>query len=136
MSPEVKDIMNQAVIGLFTLIILPSIPLCWKILKAYGDAKIAQIADMKVKAAVEFAFERLDHIVTNTVAAIAQVNTKNTGLTKEEGKARRDKAFNYIKAHLTDEDAAVLKTAVKDFDKYLLTKIEATRFFQKNDVCK
>lgn len=136
MSPENVTLMNQAIAALFTIVILPAIPFFWKILKAYGDAKIAQIEDMRVKAAAEFAFARLDHIVNNTVAAIAQVNQKNTGLTKDEGKARRDKAFNYIKAHLTEEDTVVLQKAVKDFDKYLLTKIEATRFFQKNDACK
>ena len=89
-----------------------------------------------MKAAAEFAFARLDHIVNNTVAAIAQVNEKNTGLTKEEGSSRREKAFNFIKSQLTEKDTAVLCLAVKDFDAYLKAKIEATRYFQKNDVCK
>ena len=136
MSPEVKDIMNQAVIALFTLVILPAIPFFWKILKAYGDAKIAQIEDMRVKAAAEFAFQRLDHIVNNTVAAIAQVNEKNTALTKEEGAARKEKAFTFVRSQLTEKDTAVLHRAVKDFDSYLKAKIEATRYFQKNEVCK
>jgi len=134
-SPETSTLINQAIAGLFTVVIVPLIPLVYRIIKAYGEAKIARIEDQGVKAAAEFAFQRLDHIVNNTVAAIAQVNQKNTGLTKEEGKSRRDKAFQYIKAHLTDEDTAVLKTAVKDFDRYLITKIEATRFFQKNAEC-
>ena len=130
-SPEVATLMNQAIAALFTVVIIPAILLGWKVLKAYGDAKIAQIEDMRVKAAAEFAFQRLDHIVNNTVAAISQVAPVTRGLTEEDKRSRRAKAIQIILSHLTNEDLAVLKGAVKDFDRYLITKIEATRYFQK-----
>jgi len=131
LSPEVVTLMNQAIVALFTVVILPMIALLWKVLKTYGDAKIAQIEDMRIKTAAEFAFQRLDHIVSNTVAAISQVAPTTRGLTPEDKRARRAKAIKIIRDHITDKDLAVLESSIKDFDGYLVTKIEATRYFQK-----
>ena len=131
-SPETSTLINQAIAGLFTVVILPTIPLVYRFVKSFAESKIAQIEDDRLKTAVEFAFKRLDFVVSNTVAAISQVSEKSTGLTDEEKKSRLNKARAIINRHISDSDMIVLKGAVKDFDKYLSVKIEASRYFQKN----
>ena len=133
LSPEIKDIFNQAVVALFTVVILPCIPMVWKLAKTYFEAKIELIKNKQVQEAIEFAFQRLDHIVNNTVAEISQVATKSTGLSAEEQTKRRDLAYKRIRAQIADKDYAILQTSVKNIDRYIFTKIESSRYFQKQE---
>ena len=129
--PNIATLGLQIVAALVSVVILPTIPLAYKFLKAYFEAKIAAIEDKSKRELVEFAFKRLDFLVCNVVDEIAQTADKNTGLTDEEKKYRKSLAVTRIKNQLTDSNEAVLRDEVKDLDRYILTKVEATRFFQK-----
>ena len=121
----------QIIAAIVSLVILPTIPLAYKLVKAFFEAKISAIEQKGLREMAEFAFKRLDHLVTNVVDEIAQTATKNTGLTDEEKKYRKNLAVTRIKAQLTPSNENVLQQEVKDLDRYILTKVEATRFFQK-----
>lgn len=130
-TPELKDIINQAIIAIFTLIILPTIPLVYKLVKAFVEAKIASIKDKGVKEAVEFAFRRLDFIVQNITKEISQTHPLPPNPTDRDRGARLAAAIKRIKDQLVDADDAVLRNSVKDLDRYLITKVEASRYDQK-----
>lgn len=121
----------QIVAAVVSLVILPTIPMIYKLVKTYFEAKISAIEQKGLREMAEFAFKRLDHLVTNVVDEIAQTAAKNTGLTEEEKKYRKNLAVTRVKAQLTPSNENVLQQEVKDLDRYILTKVEATRFFQK-----
>lgn len=129
--PNLGTLALQIIASIVTVVIIPTIPLAYKLVKAFFEAKIAAIADKNVRETVEFAFKRLDFLVCNVVDEIAQTADKNTGLTDEEKKYRKSLAVTRIKNQLSDSNEAVLRNEVKDLDRYILTKVEATRFFQK-----
>lgn len=129
--PNIATLGLQIVAALVSVVILPTIPLAYKFLKAYFEAKIAAIEDKSKRELVEFAFKRLDFLVCNVVDEIAQTADKNTGLTDEEKKYRKSLAVTRVRNQLTDANELILREAVKDLDRYIITKVEATRFFQK-----
>lgn len=129
--PNLGTLALQIIASIVTVVIIPTIPLAYKLVKAFFEAKIAAIADKNVRETVEFAFKRLDFLVCNVVDEIAQTADKNTGLTDEEKKYRKSLAVTRIKNQLSDGNDTVLRNEVKDLDRYILTKVEATRFFQK-----
>lgn len=129
--PNLGTLALQIIASIVTVVIIPTIPLAYKLVKAFFEAKIAAIADKNVRETVEFAFKRLDFLVCNVVDEIAQTADKNTGLTDEEKKYRKSLAVTRIKNQLSDGNETVLRNEVKDLDRYILTKVEATRFFQK-----
>ncbi len=105
---------------------------------ASAEAKVAAIKDDQKRAAaeaslraVEYAFKRVDHIVSNTVAEIAQTAAVDSNLSADEKKARLELALTRIKHQIPERLTKVLSGVVNDFDRYLITKIEATRFQQK-----
>lgn len=129
--PNLGTLALQIIASIVTVVIIPTIPLAYKLVKAFFEAKIAAIADKNVRETVEFAFKRLDFLVCNVVDEIAQTADKNTGLTDEEKKYRKSLAVTRIRNQLSDGNDTVLRNEVKDLDRYILTKVEATRFFQK-----
>ncbi len=130
--PSVGTLGLQILAAIVSVVIIPTIPLAYKLIKTWAEAKIQHIENKEMRELVEFAFKRLDFIVCNTVDEISQTSEKQTGLTDEEKKYRRSLAVTRIKSQLSESDEAVLRTAVKDLDRYLVTKVEATRYFQKS----
>lgn len=130
-TPELKDLINQVLVAILTVVILPTIPLVYKLGKAFIEAKISAIKDQGVKAAVEFAFRRLDFIVANVVAEISQVHPLPPNPTDEDRGKRLNTALMRIREQLVEADEKVLRGSVKDFDRYLTTKVEAARYGQK-----
>lgn len=129
--PSVGTLGVQILAALVSVVIIPTIPLVYKLVRAFFEAKISAIKDKNIRETAEFAFKRLDFLVTNTVDEIAQTSEKNTRLSEEEKKYRKALAVSRIKSQLTDSNESVLREEVKDLDRYILTKVEATRFFQK-----
>lgn len=129
--PSVGTLGVQILAALVSVVIIPTIPLVYKLVRAFFEAKISAIKDKDLRETAEFAFKRLDFLVANTVDEIAQTSEKNTGLSEEEKKYRKALAVTRIKNQLTDSNESILREEVKDLDRYILTKVEATRFFQK-----
>lgn len=129
--PNLGTLALQIIASIVTVVIIPTIPLAYKLLKAYFEAKIAAIEDKSKRELVEFAFKRLDFFVCNVVDEIAQTADKNTGLTDEEKKYRKSLAVTRIKEQLPEDVVQILRGSVNNLDRYLVTKVEATRFFQK-----
>jgi len=96
------------------------------LVRSWLKAKIAKIQNDELRAAADFAMLRVDRIVQNVVKEIQQ--TRPTGgepLTKEQGKALLAKAYGMVKAQVTDDIMEIVKTVVKEPNRYLVTKIEA-----------
>ena len=105
---------------------------------AAGRAKVDQIEDQRLRAKeeaklrlVEYAFQRLDFIVKNVVAEVAQTSDKQTCLTPDEKRQRLNLALEGVKQQVPRDLEETLKGVVNDFNRYLTTKIEAARFEQK-----
>jgi hypothetical protein len=147
-APEVNDLVNKILLTILTGILGFVLPMAYKIFKAWAEAKIAKaraevsaIADQEERAKaeaklrlVEYSFTRLDHIVNNTVNQVAQEFTNQTSLTDAEKKERLQKAFARVKRQVPEDLRSNLETVVNDLDKYFVTKIEATRYKQKQEV--
>jgi len=145
LTPEVNDLINKILLAILTGILGYVLPMAYKIFKVWAEAKIAKaraeisaIADQEERARaeaklrlVEFSFERLDHIVNNTVDQVSQEFTKQSGLTDDEKRQRLKTAFARVKRQVPDDLRETLGSVVKDLDKYFVTKIEAARFKQK-----
>ena len=95
------------------------------LIRSWLKAKIAKIENDELRAAADFAMLRLDRIVTNVVAEIQQRRPTGEKLTKEQSKALLAKAYGMVKAQVTDDIMDVVKTAVKEPNRYVVTKIEA-----------
>lgn len=134
--PSISTLVLQVIAAVVSVVILPTIPLAYKLIRVFFEAKIAAIHDKNLRDMVEFAFKRLDFLVSNVVDEIAQTAEKQTGLTEEEKKYRKSLAVTRIKGQLSDSNAEILQGEVKDLDRYILTKVEATRFFQKSYIQK
>lgn len=112
-----------SILGLVTTTVLPYAVV---LARSWFKAKIAKIKSDELRAAADFAMQRLDHIVCNVVKEIQQ--TKLTGeqqLTKEQGKQLLTAAYNRVKTQVTADILETVKTVVNDPDRYLITKIEA-----------
>lgn len=145
MSPEVKDLIDQILLAVLTGILTVGLPMLYRIAKAWADAKIAKahaeisaIDDQEERARaeaklrlVEYSFNRLDHIVKNTVDEVAQSFSNQTALTDADKKLRLKTAYARVKSQVPADIQVTLSGVVKDFDRYLITKIEAARYKQK-----
>jgi hypothetical protein len=102
------------------------------LIRTWLKAKISKIKNDELRAAADFAMQRLDHIVTNIVKEIQQTKpTQTEPITKEQAKALLGKAYNMVKAQVTTEIIDVVKTVVNDPNRYIVTKIEAAVGEQK-----
>jgi len=95
------------------------------LIRSWLKAKIAKIENDELRAAADFAMLRLDRIVTNVVAEIKQTRASGEPLTKEQAKALLAKAYGMVKAQVTDDIMEIVKTVVKEPNRYVVTKIEA-----------
>ena len=145
LTPEVNDLINKILLAILTGIMGYVLPMAYRVFRAWAEAKIAKsraevaaISDQEERARaeaklrlVEYSFERLDHIVNNTVDQVSQQFVKQSGLTDMEKKERLASAFLKVKKQLPEDIKNTLGGVVNDLDKYLITKIEAARFKQK-----
>lgn len=145
LSPEVKGAIDTLLLTVITGITTVVLPLAYRLGKAWITAKIeaeaarvAAVQDERLRAAdearlklVEYAFKRVDFVVSNTVAEIAQTSETNSGLTVAEKKARLALAYKRVKQQLPQHLIDALSGGVNDLNRYLITKIEADRFEQK-----
>jgi hypothetical protein len=146
MSPEVKDLIDQILLAILTGILTVGLPMLYRIAKAWAEAKIAKsraeiaaITDQEERARaeaklrlVEYSFSRLDHIVKNTVDEVSQAYSTQTNLSDADKNLRLKTAYARVQKQIPEQTKAILSSAVKDLDRYLITKIEANRFRQKN----
>ena len=95
------------------------------LVRSYLKSKIAKIKSDEVRAAADYAMTRLDRIVTNIVKEIQQTKPTGESVTPEQSKDLLKKAYARVKAQVTDDIMEIVKTAVKDSDRYIVTKIEA-----------
>ena len=95
------------------------------LIRSWLKAKIAKIENDELRAAADFAMLRLDRIVANVVAEIKQTRPTGEQLTKEQAKALLAKAYGMVKAQVTDDIMEIVKTVVKEPNRYVVTKIEA-----------
>jgi len=134
-AATVGDAWNQII----TAVLVAIVPIIGTIgtyavilVRSWLKAKIAKIENDELRAAADFAMLRLDRIVTNVVAEIQQTRpTNGTPLTKEEAKALLAKAYGMVKAQVTDDIMEIVKTVVKEPNRYVVTKIEAAVGEQK-----
>jgi ElaB/YqjD/DUF883 family membrane-anchored ribosome-binding protein len=91
------------------------------------QSKTAKIKNDELRAAADYAMQRLDRIVTNVVKEIEQVKSAadKGQLTKEQKKQLLTVAFNRVKAQVHDDVIQAVNQVVKDSDRYIVTKIEA-----------
>lgn len=98
------------------------------------DAKIDKIGDEKAKTALDTAKDNLEDIVTTTVTSLQQTLAKDIkeSIANNDGKYTRDdllalgdKAFNSVKAQLTDATRDALATAYSDLDGFIRDRVEA-----------
>ena len=125
MAP-VADAWNQLLSTVITVFLIPAVSYAAVLARAWVKSKTAKIKNDELRAAADYALKRLDFIVTNVVREIEQTKPTSGGkLTKEQAKQLLTVAFNRIKAQVTDEVAETIKEAIKDPDRYIVTKIEA-----------
>jgi hypothetical protein len=106
------------------------------LVRSWLKAKISKIQNDELRAAADFAMLRIDRIVQNVVKEIQQ--TRPTGgepLSKEQAKALLTRAYGMVKAQVTDDIMDVVKTVVKEPNRYLVTKIEAA-VSETKETCK
>ena len=130
-AATVGDAWNQllstvilAVLGLLSSTILPYAVI---LARSWFKAKIEKIKNDELRAAADFAMLRVDRIVQNVVKEIQQ--TRSTGgepLTKDQARGLLAKAYGMVKAQVTDDIMEIVKTVVKDPNRYIVTKIEAS----------
>lgn len=96
------------------------------LVRSWLKAKIAKIENDDLRAAADFAMLRLDRIVANVVAEIKQTRPTGEQLTKEQAKVLLSKAYGMVKAQVTDDIMEIVKTVVKDPNRYVVTQIEAS----------
>ena len=112
-----------SILGLVTTTVLPYAVI---LARSWFKARIAKIKNDELRAAADFAMQRLDHIVCNVVKEIQQTKlTSETQLTKEQGKQLLAAAYSRVKTQVTADILETVKTVVNDPDRYLITKIEA-----------
>lgn len=125
MSPEINSSIQTIIVGVLTLITAVILPCLAKLVIAWFEAKTAKIKDEGARAKAEFALARFSHIVDNVVAEIQQTRPSGDTLTKEQAKELLTKAYNRVKAQVSDDVMETIKTVIKDPDRYVVTKIEA-----------
>ena len=134
-AATVGDAWNQllstvilAVLGLLSSTILPYAVI---LARSWFKAKIAKIENDELRTAADFAMLRVDRIVSNVVKEIQQKRPTGDPLNKEQAKQLLSKAYDMVKAQVTDDIMDIVKTVVKDPNRYLVTKIEAAVGEQK-----
>ena len=95
------------------------------LVRSFLKSKIAKIQNDELRAAADFAMLRVDRIVQNVVKEIQQTRATGEPLSKEQAKALLAKAYGMVKAQVTDDIMEIVKTVVKEPNRYLVTKIEA-----------
>jgi hypothetical protein len=95
------------------------------LIRSWLKAKISKIQNDELRAAADFAMLRIDRIVQNVVKEIQQTRPTGEQLTKEQAKALFTRAYVMVKAQVTDDIMEIVKTVVKEPNRYLVTKIEA-----------
>lgn len=104
------------------------------LVRSFLKSKIAKIQNDETRAAADYAMQRLDRIVTNIVKEIQQTKpTDGAPLAPEKARELLSKAYVRVKAQVTDDIMEIVKTAVKDSDRYIVTKIEAAVSEQKQN---
>ena len=129
--PPVADAFNQLLSTIIVAFIIPTIGYAAVLARAWLKAKIDKIKNDELRAAADFAMQRMDRIVTNVVKEIQQTKPTGVSLTKEQSKHLLTVAYNRVKAQVTDDILDIIKTVVKDPDRYTITKIEAAVHEQK-----
>jgi hypothetical protein len=122
----VADAWNQLLSTIITVVLIPAVGYAALLARTWILAKNAKIKNDELRAAADFAMMRVDRIVQNIVKEIQQ--TRPTGgepLTKEQARALLSKAYGMVKAQVTDDIMEIVKTVVKEPDRYLVTKIES-----------
>ena len=120
------QLLTSVILGLLGLMTTTILPYAVILARSWFKAKIAKIKNDELRAAADFAMQRLDHIVNNVVKEIQQTKpTSEKPLTKEQAKQLLAVAYNRIKAQVTADIVDTVKTVVNDPDRYLITKIEA-----------
>ena len=121
----VADAWNQLLSTIIVGFLIPAVGYAAVLARAWVKSKTAKIKNDELRAAADYAMQRLDFIVTNVVKEIQQTKPSGAQLTKEQAKQLLTVAFNRVKAQVTDEIAETISTVVKDPDRYTITKIEA-----------
>jgi uncharacterized membrane protein YheB (UPF0754 family) len=126
-APAVPDAWNQLLSTIIVGFLIPAVGYAGVLARAWVKSKTAKIKNDELRAAADYAMQRLDRIVTNTVKEIEQAkSTMDKGpLTKEQKKQLLTIAFNRVKAQVHEDVIQAVNQVVKDSDRYIVTKIEA-----------
>jgi hypothetical protein len=132
-SPATAATVNDAWNQIVTAALVAIVPIIGTIgtyavilIRSWLKAKIAKIQNDELRAAADFAMLRVDRIVQNVVKEIQQTRpTDGEPLSKEQAKALLTRAYGMVKAQVTDDIMEIVKTVVKEPNRYLVTKIEA-----------
>lgn len=127
----IGDAWSQLLSTVIVAFMIPTTGYAAVLAREWIKAKVAKIKNDERRAAAEFAVQRLDRIVTNVVKEIEQKKETGAHLTKEETGQLLTDAYNGVKAQMSDDITAGVKTVVNDLDRYILTKIEAAVRDQK-----
>ena len=128
MTPEMLTAIQGIILAILSglaAIIAVAVPFAIKYFKAFCEAKTAKLDGENTRATAEFALSRLDHIVNNTVNEIQQTKTTGEPITKEKAKELITLAYNRVKVQMAPEIESVVKTIVKEPNRYIVTKLEA-----------
>ena len=123
--PPVADAWNQLLSTVITVFLIPAVGYAALLARSWVKSKIEKIKNDELRAASDFAMQRLDRIVGNVVKEIQQTKPTSGTLTKDQAKQLLTVAFNRVKSQVTDDVVETIKTVVKDPDRYTITKIEA-----------
>lgn len=130
MTPEILTAIQGIILAVLSglaAIIAVAIPFAIKYFKEWMNAKTHKLRGDDIRAKVEFALIRLDRIVDNVVKEIEQgKETNDMPLTKEKADGLILLAFSRVKQQVTQEIIDNVSTIVKDPDRYIMTKLEAT----------
>jgi hypothetical protein len=124
--PPVADAWNQLLSTVITVFLIPAVGYGAVLARAWVKSKTEKIKNDELRAAADYAMQRLDRIVGNVVKEIQQTKPTDGGsMTPEKAKKLLSIAYGRVKAQVTDDIMETVKTAVKDSDRYIVTKIEA-----------
>ena len=126
MDPSLAKALNELAITIVSGIVTVVIPLAYRLVKSYAEAKISHISNTETRAALEFALDRLDATAQTVVTELNQTARPDGRLNAEQAKDALKKAYARISARLPDDVLAVLrKTYGEKLQAVIVGKIEA-----------
>jgi len=129
LDPEIGRSLNELAVVIISGITTIVIPMAYKICKSYAEAKIAAVQNKDMRAALEFALERLSNTARTVVTELnakSKTMTADGKLAPEIGKSLLAMAYKRIGQRIPIDVAETLKKSYgENYQSMVVGQIEA-----------